>query len=101
MHFERVPRKISRALTGVISLQKGQMAMTASHSSEHLHRLATLTAHPQHMGCVQHRKCVMHSEHESSGQNVCAQMKHASSSSSSCADRLDRLSGIDTSITAA
>jgi hypothetical protein len=75
------------------------MVITASQSSAHLHFLATLTAHPQHSGWEQHRKCVMHWAQASSGQNVCAQMKHASSSS--WLARRVSASGMDTSMTAA
>lgn len=50
LHGFLVPRKISSVPSATISLQNGQMAITASHSSAHLQRLATFTAHPQHRG---------------------------------------------------
>ena len=101
-HTARVPRNTSSVPSGAISRQKGQIAMTASHSSAHVHLLASLSMHPQQSGCEQQRACVRLRGHVSSAQNACAHMKHASSSPSPSPSLLrDRLSGIDTSITAA
>ena len=101
-HTERVPRNTSSVPSGAISRQKGHMTITASQSSEQVHFLASLTMHPQQRGCEQQRACVRLCGHVSSPQNPCAQMKHESSSASvSCPTCLDRLRGMDTSITAA
>lgn len=48
LHGGRPPKNTSKVSSAAISRQKGQMAMMASQSSVHLHRLASFTAHPQH-----------------------------------------------------
>lgn len=67
----------------ITSLQKGQNATTASHSSPHLHLFRNFTAHPQHNPCEQHGIWVAVWGHVPCEQNTDAQIKQDSSSSSS------------------
>lgn len=46
-------RKMQMADMGETCLQKGHMAMTCSHSGEHLHLIASFTMHSQQMVCRQ------------------------------------------------
>ena len=62
------PNSTSKAGTGAISLQKGHMTMTASHSSEHVHRLDSRATHEQHTDCVQQEKVVAMYLHASEAQ---------------------------------
>jgi hypothetical protein len=71
------PRKSSRQLTPEISRQYGQMQMTLSQSSLHVHARASLPTHRTHSGCVQHWRCVRLVQHSSRGQNRLAQMLHS------------------------
>lgn len=101
LHTARVPKNTSSVPSAAISRQNGQNAMTASHSSAHLHRLATRIAQPQQMGCEQHLRCVTLRRHSSVAQNAWAQMKHESSSSPSVSPPPPRetVKGMDTSMT--
>ena len=62
------------AVSGEMSLQKGQCATICSQSSAHPHRLAVLATHAQQMGCVQHLRLVDVLEHAPLSQNLFAQM---------------------------
>jgi hypothetical protein len=69
---------MSNAEIGVISLQKGQMTITASHSSEHVHRFDIFAMHPQHTDWPQHERFVALCAHEFDTQYSCAQIVHMS-----------------------
>lgn len=77
----QAPRKSSRQLTPEISRQYGQMQMTLSQSSLHVHARASLPTHRTHSGWVQQFRCVIVEQHSSRGQNRVAQMLHSSGGS--------------------
>lgn len=68
------PRKMSLAVIGDMSLQKGQCEMICSQSSLQPHFLAVLATHAQQMGWVQHLSVVEVLQQALAWQNACAQM---------------------------
>lgn len=74
--------------------------MTSSHSSLHVHRRATLTAHAQHTACEQQCRVVDVRAHSSCAQKELRHMTQASSSSVSPVSRA-RLRVKDASMMAA